>query len=363
MNGFNGKRPGEVAAITALAQPARSFPPIPHGGRLREAIARYGGAPEQWHDLSTAIAPWPYPVPQVPPEVWQRLPESNDGLETAIERYYGAAGLAVPGTQAALQWLPHLLPTVARVLVPTPSYGEYARVWALAGRDVRTCPMTPRAIDTQLSVTHPHRRIDALILAQPNNPTGTRWPEACLQRWHAMLAARGGWLILDEAFADAAEILAGQPSPWPARAVRTSGLVVLRSLGKFFGLAGLRFGVVFAPSSVSEALAECLGPWAVSHPARWAARLALSDRAWQRAQAQRWWAHYRRLRAVVRARGWRFGGAAPYFVWCPRADAALWWEQLAERQILVRGFDQPAALRFGLGDDVALAALAAALGV
>ena len=62
---------------------------LEHGGRLRVAARRFGIPLSDWVDLSTGINPQPYPVPPLAPEVWLRLPETDDGLEAAAARYYG----------------------------------------------------------------------------------------------------------------------------------------------------------------------------------------------------------------------------------------------------------------------------------
>ncbi|HMY78248.1 MAG TPA: pyridoxal phosphate-dependent class II aminotransferase, partial [Thauera aminoaromatica] len=234
---------------------------LEHGGRLRRAAEHYGIALADWMDLSTGISPWAYPVPPVPETAWQRLPEDDDGLEEAAARYYGSAELlAVAGSQPAIQALPAVLPG-ARVRLLAPGYAEHAHAW----RERR-----PRSIDAE-EVEGAIDDSDVVVLVQPNNPTGVHFDRDRLLDWHARLARRGGWLVVDEAFADTTPAhslvpLAGRP-----------GLVVLRSLGKFFGLAGARVGFVFAPTEVRTALAERLGPWTLAGPARWAAHHALAD--------------------------------------------------------------------------------------
>lgn len=345
---------------------------VAHGGRLRQAIARYGGSPDDWFDLSTAIAPWPYPLNAPPETVWQRLPEPDDGLEEAIIAYYGAAGLPIPGTQAALQWLPILLPHLRRIVVPHPSYGEYFQVWQAAGRTVVAVPLTETAIDEALTAA------DALLLGVPNNPTGHTWPLETLMRWHQRLVSQGGLLLVDEAFADAADVDAGRPSPLPAWAAQTPGVIVLRSLGKFFGLAGIRFGVLFAQDEMRARFAAALGPWAVSHPARWAAQLALSDRSWQQKQLAQLVMAFFALVEVLVCTGWLelpqtaaslpWGVAVdplstppwsltPYAITVPCSDPRAAAKALANARVLVRPFPDWGALRFGLAPVEQLAVL------
>ena len=318
---------------------------LEHGGRLRRAAEDYGIALADWVDLSTGISPWAYPVPPVPEAVWQRLPEDDDGLDAAAARYYGSAELlAVAGSQPAIQALPAVLPG-ARVGVLAPGYAEHAHAW----RERR-----PRLIDAA-AVEGVLDDSDVLVLVQPNNPTGVHFERDRLLDWHARLARRGGWLVVDEAFADTTPAyslvpLAGRP-----------GLVVLRSLGKFFGLAGARVGFVFAPAEVRRALAERLGPWTLAGPARWAARHALADTAWQAAQRARLDAAGARLRRLLQAHGLESRGPA-LFQYVRLVHAVQVHAAFARRGILLRRFDDPPALRFGLpADESGWARLEAAL--
>src|SRR5690606_22076033 len=95
---------------------------LEHGGRLRAAARRYGIPLSDWLDLSTGVNPEGWPVPAVPPEVWVRLPEEDDGLERAASAYYGCDSIfPVAGSQAAIQALPALL-HAQRVGVIHPGY-------------------------------------------------------------------------------------------------------------------------------------------------------------------------------------------------------------------------------------------------
>ncbi len=308
---------------------------LEHGGRLRRAAAQFGIALDDWLDLSTGINPHAYPVPPVPTHAWHRLPEDEDGLEAAARAYYGSAELLpVAGSQAAIQALPGALPG-ARVSLLAPSYAEHAHAW----RQRRPRPVSAAAIDE--AVEHS----DILVLVQPNNPTGVLFERQRLLDWHRRLAARGGWLVVDEAFIDTAP----QASLVPLAG--TPGLVVLRSLGKFFGLAGARVGFVFAPAAIRTALAAQLGPWTLSGPARHAATVALADRPWQAATRARLHADGERLAGLLNAAGLRPAGGTAFFQWVPHPQAARVHTHFARQAILLRQFEQPPALRFGLPAD------------
>jgi len=137
---------------------------------------------------------------------------------------------------------------------------------------------------------------------------------------------------------------------------------VLRSLGKFFGLAGARVGFLCAAPALRARLAEALGPWALAHPSRIAATQALRDTAWQQAQRARLVAASERLGRLLAGHGLasRAGGELFHYVATPLAPALA--EHCARRGILLREFQQPPALRFGLpGSDAEWLRLAQAL--
>lgn len=318
---------------------------LEHGGRLRRAAERYDIPLADWLDLSTGINPRGYPVPPVPADVWLRLPEDDDGLEAAAAGYYGNAHLLpVAGSQPAIQLLPAVL-RGERVSLLAPGYAEHAHAW----RERRAVAVGADEIDAAVA------RSDIVVLVQPNNPTGVHFGRERLLEWHACLARRGGWLVVDEAFIDT------DPEESLLPHAGTDGLVVLRSLGKFFGLAGARVGFVFAPADVRAALAERLGPWTLAGPARWAARHALADRAWQAQARTALRAAGDRLHALLATHGLPACGPA-LFKLVATPDAARLHEAFARRGILLRLFETPQAVRFGLPpDEAGWARLAAAL--
>lgn len=299
---------------------------LEHGGRLREASAHWDIPLADWLDLSTGISPWPYPLPALPPEVWQRLPEEEDGVEAAARDYYGAQRIAVlPGSQAAIQRLPAMFPP-GRVAMPTPLYGEHPAAWKAAGHEL-------------VGWEEP---ADYAVLCNPSNPTGRVFSRRALVE-RALLGLR--LLVVDEAFIDAdpAESLAALAGSGVA-----ANVVVLRSLGKFFGLAGARVGTLVGPAELSDRMATALGPWAVPHPARWAARLALRDAEWQAVQRLRLAAAAARLSELLGTQGLGSVSGTALFQYVVTARAAEICDALARCGILVRLFASPAALRFGL---------------
>lgn len=309
---------------------------LEHGGRLREAAVHFNIPLDDWLDLSTGINPEAWPVPPVPPEAWQRLPESDDGLEEAASAYYGNPNLLpVAGSQAAIQCLPLLMPR-AVVACISPLYGEHPQAWQRAGHRLRF--LQNATLSRALGAATPY-----VLLCNPNNPTADSHPRAVALDAAHQLKKRGGWLIVDEAFID--------PTPEESLANLAGtdaapNLIVLRSLGKFFGLAGARVGFVCAAPDLLVRLAEALGPWSIAGPSRAVARLALQDRLWQDAARHKLRQASARLGELLQAEG--EVRTTPLFAALHTARPVELYEFLARRGILVRRFEQQPLLRFGL---------------
>ena len=309
---------------------------LEHGGRLREAAAHYDIPLANWLDLSTGINPEAWPVPALPAAVWQRLPESGDGLEAAAASYYGNNNvLPVAGSQAAIQWLPALLPK-AVVACIAPLYAEHPQAWQHAGHKLRF--LQNATLLRALAAATPY-----VLLCNPNNPTADRHPHDVVVDAAQQLKKRGGWLIVDEAFIDATPELSLTPL---AGTDQAPNLIVFRSLGKFFGLAGARVGFVFAAPDLLARMNEAMGPWTISGPSREVARQALLDAAWQDAARPRLLAVGERLHALLAPLGEVKSTALFATLTSPHASELH--EHLARRAILTRRFDQQALLRFGL---------------
>ncbi|WP_025805647.1 threonine-phosphate decarboxylase CobD [Pseudomonas chlororaphis] len=312
---------------------------LEHGGRLRKAADQYGIAEADWLDLSSGLAPWPWPIPEIGMRAWARLPETDDGLEQAARDYYGAAHvLPVPGSQAAIQLLPRLR-RAGKVGVLSPCYAEHAEAWRRSGYIVRE--VLEQEVDFFLD------SLDVLVVVNPNNPTGLSLTPERLLDWHARLAQRGGWLVVDEAFMD------NTPQLSLAAQADQVGLIVLRSFGKFFGLAGVRLGFVLAERKLLKLLAEQVGPWAVSGPTRVLGQVCLRDSEGHGRQRLRSEAASLRLAQLLERHGLKPQGGCALFQWLITDRAELLHEFMARRGILLRLFTHNSSLRFGLPADEA----------
>jgi len=304
---------------------------LAHGGRLIQAAQRYGIALDQWLDVSTGINPIGWPIPQIPEGAWRRLPEDEDGLLEVAQDYFAVRDLLpVAGTQAAIQALPSLR-APSRVGVLAPTYAEHGHAWQCAGHQV--CAWNARM---------PIDDFDVLVIVNPNNPTGETFSAEQILDWQAQLSKRQGWLVIDEAYVD----------PTPAASVvshgGSGGLIVLRSLGKFFGLPGARVGFVVGQAELLARLQALLGPWSVPGPSRWLASMAMADTAWQAAERTRLALQRDRLHGLLSRCGLSPAGGTALFQWVCRADAVDLHDCLARQGVLTRLFTAPASLRIGL---------------
>lgn len=309
-----------------------------HGGSLARAEALFPGAPKPWMDLSTGINPHSYPLFDLPATAFSRLPEAMRERELAAlaGKAYGAPDAAhvvpAPGTQILLPMVMALrAPGRARVLSPT--YAEHHRAAAIAGHAVEEVSHFDALHDADLAV-----------VVNPNNPDGRVAPRAALLELARHMKAKGGLLVVDEAFMDvgpAGESLAGD--------VSTGGIVVLRSFGKFFGLAGVRLGFAITSEAAAARLLVELGPWAVAGPALEYGIRALGDRAWQVTMRARLDAEAARLDALLRRAGISSISGTSLFRLAETESAGALFDSLGRQGILVRNFtNMPCALRFGL---------------
>ena len=323
-----------------------------HGGSLARAERLFPDAPKPWLDLSTGINPHPYPTGDVPASAFSRLPEEARLRElTAAAAYaYGAPShdlvVAAPGTQILLPLTASLIPP-GRAAIWSPTYAEHRRAAALAGHAVSEC-----ADLDQLAAA------DLAIVVNPNNPDGRLHERAPLLDLAAHLDRQGGLLVVDEAFMDV-----GPADASLVAEAERGGFVVLRSFGKFFGLAGLRLGFAIGPHGLVERLRARLGPWAVSGPALEIGIAALSDLQWQAEMRARLAGAAAQLDARLARAGLSAAGGTDLYRFLRTPDAADIFAHLGRHGILVRSFAHDRqALRFGLpGGDEAFERLARAL--
>ena len=310
-----------------------------HGGDLAAARLRFAHAPRPWIDLSTGIDPHAYPVGKLPKSAWMRLPEPSAvrALEAVAASAYGARDadgvVAAPGTQALIQWLPRLI-GARRVAILGFTYAEHQASWRAAGASVAT-------VDG-IEALGGH---DVAVVVNPNNPDGRRIAPQALAELGARLARKGATLIVDEAFMDAEPVAHSLVPRLPP-----TGTVVLRSFGKFYGLAGLRLGFAIASPELAGRIRLGLGPWAVSGAAIEIGGRALADTAWRARTIARLAKDAARLDAILERAGFEIIGGTALFRLARHSRAHAWFEHLGRQGIWVRNFasSHEDRLRFGL---------------
>jgi len=310
--------------------------PVDHGGDLDAPRRRYPGAPLPWIDLSTGINPQPYPFIMPRMEAWTQLPQRSAELalrQAAADRYGAASAdqvVCAPGSQALIQVLPRLIDP-ADVVIIAPTYAEHAIAWARCDHRVSERPTIGDIGGARV-----------LVVVNPNNPTGAVIAPDKLRELASELEGRRGLLVVDEAFADFAPETS-LVSRLPERCI------VLRSLGKAYGLGGVRVGFAVARAPLAEKLRAEIGPWAVSGPALEIGRAALADADWLSAAQARLHEDCRRLDALLNAAGATLIGGTHLFRLVQHDTAAAIADRLGRNGILVRRFAaQPTWLRFGL---------------
>ncbi|RAL98142.1 threonine-phosphate decarboxylase CobD [Agrobacterium sp. MS2] len=335
--------------ISEMAQAA-----IRHGGNLGRARLMFPDASEPWIDLSTGINPHPYPYSAIPASAFARLPEPEtaDYLKRLAALHFGAPSARhvtlSPGTQMLMPLLAQtaLARGAKSGAVLSPAYAEHARTARMAGL-------------TMMEVEHISDLIahDYVVVVNPNNPDGRIIDRETLLRLADSMHRNGGLLVVDEAFIETggAESLADS--------VDRHALVVLRSFGKFYGLAGIRLGFAIAHPDIAAGLEARLGPWAVSGPALHIATEALADGTWQSAMRLRLADEARRMNCLLEKAGLNGVGGTPLFTLVRDERSKALFDHLGRLGILVRIFDErPHDIRFGLpGNDAEWQRLQAAL--
>lgn len=289
-----------------------------HGGDLDRARALFGGT--GWIDLSTGINRLPWPIPDLPGEVWQALPTqaATGALRRTAADWFGtdpARVLPMAGASAPIRLMPRLR-APGRAAIVGPTYNEHAAALRAEGWAV-----------TEVTGPQALAGADLGVVVNPNNPDGRCWPPALL----ADLAADVGLLVVDESFAD----------PRPDLSLIASApdnVLILRSFGKFWGLAGLRLGFAVGAPALLARLAEAAGPWPVNGPALAIGAQAMADRDWARRTTTYHAEATLRLDLLAGRAGWPLVGGTHLFRLYRVPDALAARTALAGHRIWSRAF-------------------------
>lgn len=252
-----------------------------HGGNLDVAIRQLGGTAEDWVDLSTGISPWVYPIPELADDLWRELPPSSEALVRIAADYYQTQVDRIcptPGSQLAIRILPSLIQH-QRVAIPLIGYQEHRYAWEKAKHTV----ILYRDFG-QLKHLLKSDKVDSALLINPNNPSNELIAKEDVLKLAKSLS---GLLVVDEAFADFKGCLITEDSNSVSSNSEYDNLIVIRSVGKFFGLAGARIGFLIGGHNIVHQLKMLFTPWCINAPAQFIAQAALADTKWQNQQAAR----------------------------------------------------------------------------
>lgn len=310
---------------------------LDHGGNLDFALQKFGGSPENWLDLSTGINPEGYRGTDSDNFNLNALPAKAalGALEDAARRFWNipeeAMVIATHGASAPIALIPFILEG-QRVSIPQPTYNEHQAAFENAGWDIATQD-DPSA--------------DVKVLVHPNNPTGQLWSAADLSS-HVTL--------IDESFCDVC------PEQSFIAACSHPNTIILKSFGKFWGLAGVRLGFIIGSHPQMQRLRRALGPWAISSHAIALGTQAMKDKDWAKRTRQRLDADSQKLDRLVLSQGARLVGGCGLFRSYHVSSAKDWQISLAKAHIWTRIFPYSETLiRFGLPPEAGWERLAIAL--
>ena len=333
---------------------------IIHGGQLTKVAQSFSLDEEGWLDLSTGISPFSYPVPEIPEQIWRELPHENQSLINAAKKYYGANEILVTsGSQSIIQVLPKLWCSLdaekTTVLLPLVGYKEHEKAWRENGFYIKLYKHLPSVDEIKDN--------SILVVINPNNPSGELIDISRLMVLHQQLKHSGGWLIIDEAFMDVC------PKEYSMIALANQdSLFVLRSMGKFFGLAGIRIGFVSCHSFWLKKIRALLGPWHVNGPALYIAEKAISDTGWQQQQLQLLSIQSSRLKQILlnvfcakEAFKTSDINGTDLFVTVKHPQAERIYNELCRMKIYLRLCDSKQELRCGIPNEQGLVRLATGL--
>ncbi len=341
----------DKAAITSMkfekSAPITTIPPhhknalFTHGGNLQAAQALFPDAPKPWIDLSTGINPFSYPLPVISVNAWTQLPspEQISSLEHVAAEFYRAkrgSAIAAAGSQALIQLIPSIFQDAQDIRILGVTYTGHAHAWAAHGKTVNIVASLEELAGA-----------DVAIIVNPNNPDGRLIETSQLIELKQRISAKGGTLIIDEAFMDFSDPIHSIIPIMPEQST-----IVLRSFGKAFGLAGLRLGFAFCSQDIEHRLRDVVGSWAISGIALEIGLTALRDRSWLSSMRNQLQKRTERLDKLLIDYGVNVLGGTLLFRLAEHKKARQLFTYLAAEGILVRPFSQAEThLRFGIATD------------
>ena len=293
-----------------------------HGGDLDRAVMEFGGKKSEWIDLSTGINPNFYPVDSIENIDIHTLPSKDDikNLKDVAKKFYHTNGFlnVLSGAQAAINLLPYLFPS-GDVSIIEPTYNEYKQTFLNT--------------NWKVNIVHNLKKMEGstiAIICNPNNPDGKIFYQDDLIK----LSKKVDLLVIDESFMDL------YPSLSMSNIINknTKNIIILKSFGKFFGLAGVRLGFIISGKDISEKIENLIGPWQVSNPAIIAGIQALKDDVWIKNNIQKLKKYAYKLDILANQLNWRLVGGT-YLYRLYETDSSIETQKkLAQKKIWSRIF-------------------------
>jgi len=272
-------------------------PPCFHGGAFFDAIgADFRHLEKRRHIINADVLDaWFDPAPAVVESLREHLPwlirtsppTHCDGLIDAIASARGIPRESVlPGAGSSdliFLALRHWLGRASRVLILDPTYGEYThvlrhvigcRVESISLRRAENYDLGLEELSDALA-----RDYELVILVNPNSPTGRHIPRTELQNVLKRVPLET-CVWVDETYVD----YVGSLESLEQFAVRTSNVLVCKSMSKVYALSGARAAYLAGPVTLIDSLRAYTPPWAVSLPAQLAATRALEESSYYRAR-------------------------------------------------------------------------------
>ena len=293
---------------------------IQHGGNIDLAIKKYGGEREDWIDLSTGINGTSYPWQESVKVELRNLPSNKIlmNLEKAAARAYKISEstytAAASGAQQIINLLPICLKNCNSVTILGPTYNEYEKAFKSSGIKTQTVSEVSKLSSS-----------DIAIIVNPNNPTGKVIADETLED----LSKKVRILIIDESF----KMFSSR------RIQKFDNVIQINSLGKFFGLAGVRLGFVSGPSDFIKSVRGMLGPWPVSSVAAEIGIIALNDKTWISAMEKILLEGSNVLHEACNTKNWKLVGKTNLFHTYATSNCVEVEEQFAAHYIWIRTFD------------------------
>lgn len=260
-----------------------------HGGNRASIATRLGCSPSDLLDASASLVPWTPRLPRLSRSIIRDYPDrSHHELRCDLARLHGVPSellLAGNGAAELFTWAARDAARSGRSSLPSPGFADYSRAldcwqgsWILHQLPLTWSADRPQRIP-------PLAEADVLWICNPHNPTGQLWSRASLES----LLKRFRLVICDEAFLPL--VPDGEQQSLIPLVQHHPNLVVIRSLTKLYGIAGLRLGYAVAQPERLQRWAEWRDPWPVNGLALAVGeRLLASPRRYRRwcERVQRW---------------------------------------------------------------------------